>query len=202
MKPYMDDAAELSVEIGRQNFDLIKRKEWYENLILFKKPSNKMIDFYLSSEYKNLVLEYATINLGSLRSSLEQFDVMGMNVYHKIFTFLGKSNLLQEDSIKFQYDPLDFSFLTGVYKPVYYSNEYFQTLEDSIVISAEKEKLYYTPFFKDGSDSRRELIPVSKYYFRTVRGLGYYHINYIMDDNVESIRFSSGTYYSASVKIK
>ena len=82
-----------------------------------------------------------------------------------------------------------------------YSTPY-HAIEDSSVISIENSKLYYSTYFTDGGSSPREMIPVSKYYFRTKYGLGFYHIIYDENDEVESIRHSAGVHFTKDVKIK
>jgi len=202
-KSNLEESKEWVKSVVKESEKKIKKKVWYKNWVLQNaKPTEEMKDYFVNSpEFMNTAVEYAETMLFNLRANLEGFEIQSTNTFRNIHSYLNNGGISHSDSLLFQYEASQYDYLLGVYEANWYSNIYHNRL-DSSVISIEKKKLFYTQYWIDGGNDKREIIPVSKYYFRTVLGDGFYHIEYDDLNKVISVKHSEGYQFVRERKIK
>lgn len=169
-----------------------KKYPWYNDWIAYRSGTIEMDDFFINSPiYKADVAQYSSIALGSHRRNLELFELLCRESYLRIYNYLESKSIVQHDTIYFTYNADDFSHYTGKYLEE--SNESMLSRpSDSTIIEIDRGRLYLTPYYRDGTNSRREIIPVSKYSFRTENSSGFWRLNLNDSDDVIGMSFSAG----------
>jgi hypothetical protein len=174
---------------------------WYSEMIMENKYSNEAIDFFRNDPtYRNQVTNFALYGTGDHRDRIETFERNAVGAYNRIRKYLYSKSLIKSDSNLFDYTPHDYEYLVGTYLEQWRSKG--EGVVDSTVISIENDTLYYTPYLNNGSNTKREIIPVTRYYFRTVYGQGFYLVYYDDAGSVEGIGFSNGTFFIKSEKVQ
>ena len=163
-----------------------------------------MLNFFVNDyRHLNAVAKFSHLVLGTLCRMIEEYEIESTASYRRVYDYLEKHEITHTDSLYFQYDPNQYEHYLGTYKPYENTNiDLDVEYEDSVVVSLENEKLYYTPYFREGGNSKREIIPVNKYLFRTVRGRGFYHIDIDSSNVVKEITFSAGSFRAKEKKIR
>lgn len=184
------DTGERVILISRQNRKENKKFSWYNDWIK-QIPNEDRISYLVDNpSYKKNVAEYIHEQMDWLRPDIEEFEIDGRKIYNSIFDYLQLNMIKHNDSLYFQYAVEDYKHYIGTYIETERSSP-TMIIVDSTIISQENDKLYYTNYFYD-TNNRREIIPVSKYNFRTETGSGFYRL--IFDDQGKVIEhlFSSG----------
>lgn len=177
-----------------------KEFPWYNDW-LANIPNEERIEYLANNpKYRKDVGEYTSEQMRWLRPDIENFEIIGRQVYNRIYHYLESNLIKHDDSLYFQYDAQDYKHYVGVYVETERSSPNM-VVTDSTVISIENQKLYYTPFVK-GQGSKREIIPVSQNKFRTEFARGFYRL--IFDDNGKVIEhhWSDGLGNRKSVRIR
>lgn len=183
------------------NIEYMEKFPWYSEMIMENKYSNEAIDFFRNDPtYRNQVTNFALYGTGDHRDRIESFERNAVGAYNRIRKYLYSKSLIKSDSNLFDYTPHDYEYLVGTYLEQWRSIG--EGVADSTVISIENDTLYYTPYLNNGSNTKREIIPVTRYYFRTVYGRGFYLVYYDDVGSVEGIGYSNGTFFIKSEKVQ
>lgn len=183
------------------NIEYMEKFSWYSEMIVEEKYSDEAIDFFTNDPtYRNQVTNFAVYGTNDHRGYIETFERNAVEAYNRISKYLYSKSLIISDSNLFDYKAHDYEYLVGTYVEQWRSSG--EKVADSTVISIENDTLYYTPYLNNGSNTKREIIPVTKYYFRTIYGRGFYPIHYGDTGFVEGIGFSSGIFFSKSKKVQ
>ena len=183
------------------NIEYMEKFPWYSEMIMENKYSDEAIDFFTNDPpYRNQVANFALYGTSDHRGRIETFERNAVEAYNRIRKYLYSKSLIKSDSYLFDYKANDYDYLVGTYLVQWRSRGEGGT--DSTVISIENDKLYYTPYLNNGSNTKREIIPVTRYYFRTVYGRGFYPVYYDDAGSVEGIGFSDGTFFVKEKKVQ
>ena len=201
-KEPVDGSADFVHEVAVDNMSRIKNYPWYKNWVLSLPPSKEMLDYFVHDpEYMNSALEYTQATQGQLSFFLERFEIDSRRAYLNIHRYLQSVNKKNGDTLLFSYDAQEFKHYIGTFERSHASRD--ADLEiDSIVISLEKDKLFYSPYYSDGRIDKREIIPVTKYYFRTEYGRGFYQLDFDESENVVGHTRSNGISFMYAKKIR
>jgi len=177
-------------ELARRHRTDYKEFSWYNDW-LSRIPNEDRINYLVNNpRYKKDVGEFINEQMSWLRPDIETFEIYGRKIYKSIFEYLELNLIKHEDSLYFQYTVEDYIHYVGNYIETDRSSQALFIL-DSTIISKEDNKLYYTNYF-NGTMSRREIIPVSKYNFRTEIGSGFYRLHFDDRGKVIGQVFSDG----------
>ena len=190
----LDKFSDESHSIVMKNLYMYQEFPWYREFLFTKIRNEEMLHFFVNDQrHLNAIALYSEIVLGDARRIFERFEIQSLESYRKIFNYLEKHNLKHNDSLHFEYDAQDYKHYLGVYKIFDVTDkDDVEFLGDSTVISIENDKLYYTTYDKNGNAYKREVIPINKYHFRTIYGLGYYQIVHDSLDEVIGLNISNG----------
>ena len=190
----LDKFSDETHSIVMKNYYMYQEFSWYRKFLFTKIRDEEMLHFFVNDQrHLNAIALYSEIVLGDSRGIFERFETQSLNSYRKIFKYLEKHNVKHNDSLHFEYDAQDYKHYLGVYELFEFTDlDDSDFLGDSTVISIENEKLYYTPYDKDGNGYKREIIPINKYHFRTIYGTGYYQVVYDSLHGVKGITISNG----------
>ena len=188
-------------QVMQQNRHSIEKYDWYKDWYYQRYDDKEMINYFVNdSEYLNNATKYLQV-AHNYCSFLELYDIKGREVYREIHKYLLNKYPKEVGTLLFEYNPVDFEHYVGTFKP-YFNTNNSKFVTDSTVISIESDKLFFTPFFPDGSNSKREIIPVNKYFFRTEFGRGFYRMNFDDSGNVVGLAFSTDSYVLRTNKIR
>jgi hypothetical protein len=183
------------------NIEYMEKFPWYSEMVVEDKYSDEAIDFFrYDPTYKNQVANFAVYGTNDHRGYIETFERNAVYAYSKISKYLNSKSLMISNTHLFDYKASDYEYLVGTYLEQWRSSG--ERVIDSTVISIENDKLYYTPYRSNGSNTKREMIPVTRFYFRTFYGYGYYPVYYDEKGYVKGIGFSDGTFFYRSMKVQ
>ena len=189
--------------VQKKVIESYRKFSWYSDWRLYN-PSGERIDYLVNNPtFKKDVIDFSEILLIFLRTHIEYFEIESADAYLTVYQYLERNNISHMDSLYFQYDANDFRHYTGTYVTKWRSfHDRTSEMADSLVISLENKKLYYTPYYNNGTNTRREIIPISKYNFRTVFGRGFYRLRFDDEGNVIGHRHSGGNSRVDHAKIR
>ena len=165
--------------------DIQMENPFYLVTLGLSQPNSDASEFYVNDfYYRNQIEKFFLITVGNVTPTLEQFEIRLRQSYKKIHRYLSSKNERHSEPLLFTYTAEDFRHLVGTYIKTwdsdlgFYDDVMRNKYEDSTVVSIENDILFYTPYFSDGTDSRREIVPVNKSHFRTELGRGFYQVVY------------------------
>ncbi|MCA0932434.1 hypothetical protein LCM02_08225 [Lutimonas saemankumensis] len=186
----IDDHSRKMTELKEARLEIFKKHEWCENW-QFYKYDDRFADFFtMNDEGRNLVLENFTW-VTEYRESLQHYDSHAIPVFKSISRYLDSLGLEHNDSSLFEYDPKNYKHYLGKYNAVWCSHKDF-VFDDSVIVSTEKGKLFWTAYRQDGNGRKMEISPINKYHFRTPFFAGIYHLEINEHGEVSGITFSAG----------
>ena len=200
-KRWMDVMADEAHNQAVKNRNVYTQFDWYEDWWLTGRKNEEMIKFLVNDRrHKAAVIDYSAVVLENLRRMIENFEIHGLRTYREIYEYLEKSKVDHSDSLYFEYNPDDFRHYVGTYI-AYDNSRLVNPPGDSLVISIEDDKLYYSPYF-EGRNTKREIIPVNELFFRTEFGRGYYRLSFDENNNVVEHIWSNGAQRIKHKKIR
>jgi hypothetical protein len=174
----------------KENRASIKNYNWFNDWAYLQWENQEMRKYFQGDpEYLNIIANYS-LNLHILTRFLSSYDIEGRMIYSGIHDYLKSQNLQLTDSLLFNHKPEIFEHYLGKYETVWCSDKNY-IHGDSIVINREEERLMFTIYGSDGKDTRLEIIPVNKYFFRTEGGL-FFYLSLENGGEVKSIRCNGG----------
>ena len=202
---YKEEIADGGEKLSNFSLELANSYQefsWFKDFMLGI-PNTKYFEYLAENpKFKKHALIYARDQLRSLRLDIERFDIRGRMVYRMIYDYLEERKMMHDDSLYFQYDPNQFKHYTGVFIESEWDDPDDESnAMDSIVISIENNKLFFTPYFPAGN-SRREIIPINKYKFRTEFGRGFYRLKFDEKNNVIEHIYGDGLLRIKSKKVR
>ena len=201
-KDWIDVMTDETHNVVARNRQIYNQFDWYEDWWLTGRKNEEMIKFLVNDHrHKAAVIDFSSIALENLRRMVERFEIHALTTYREIYKYLEKHEVDHTDSLYFEYNPNDFRHYVGTYIE-YENSQVVDSREDSVVISIEEGKLYYTPYLKGGGNNRREIIPVNKSYYRTKFGTGFYRLSFDDNDEVIGQIWSNGAQRIKEKKIR
>jgi hypothetical protein len=190
-------SAKHTAEVVTKNRDELSKYTWFRNWASNNLDDNIILDYFLGDpEYFNAVTRYSEVT-SNLTAFLERYDREAVKTYKELFNYLDCLELEHSDSLLFQKDPNDYQHYLGKYDWKWWSFKDV-VVDDSVVVSMEKGKLMYTGYISNRPDTRLEIIPVNRNYFRTTGGI--YHLVYNEEGEVDGIIYSTGINFQIKMK--
>ena len=173
-----------------ENVRSYEKYPWFKNQILYL-PSEEATDYFLTNPvHIGQVTNYAAHALYAHRLYMEMFDLEAIKCYRNVRNYLANKNMSCTDSLLFGYIAEHYENFVGTYKVEKYGSPLYAKT-DSVVITIENDQLMYR-MFSNNSEKKREIVPVSNFYFRTVLATGFHRLHYNPEGMVSGLTWSNG----------